>query len=95
VHSHGAVVRLMREDTLRCLRTRGFVRITDSAHPLAVSPNLRPELTVDGLNQLWVAAMTYVHLPQAFVSLGVHSKELLFACGVIVTARKTRLNLAL
>jgi putative transposase len=69
--NHKRVVRLMREDNLLCLRTRGFVRTTDSAHTLAVYPNLRPELTVDGLDQLWVADITYVRLPQEFVYLAV------------------------
>jgi transposase InsO family protein len=52
------VVRLMREDTLLCLRTRGFGRTTDSAQVWAVAPNLLPTLTVDGLDQLWVADIT-------------------------------------
>jgi putative transposase len=69
--NHKRVLRLMREDNLLCLRTRGFVRTTDSAHALAVYPNLLPELTVDGLDQLWVADITYVRLPQAFVYLAV------------------------
>jgi putative transposase len=65
------VVRLMREDNLLGLRTRAFVRTTDSAPTKAVYPNLLPELTVDGLDQLWVADMTYVRLPQEFVYLAV------------------------
>ncbi len=69
--NHKRVVRLMREDNLLCLRTRGFVRTTDSAHALAAYPNLLPELTVDGLDQLWVADITYVRLPQEFVYLAV------------------------
>jgi putative transposase len=69
--NHMRVVRLMREDNLLCLRTRGFGWTTDSAHALAVYPNLLPELTVDGLDQLWVADITYVRLPQEFVYLAV------------------------
>jgi transposase InsO family protein len=65
------VLRLMREDNLLCLRQWRFVRTTDSAHALAVSPNLVPELRGDGLDQLWIAAMTDVRLPQAFVYLAV------------------------
>ncbi len=37
----------------------------------SVSPHLLPELTVDSLDQLRVADITYVRLPQAFVSLAV------------------------
>jgi putative transposase len=69
--NHQRVVRLMREDNLRCLRTRGVVRTTDSAQALAAYPNLLPALTVDGLDQLWVADITYVRLPQEFVYLAV------------------------
>jgi putative transposase len=69
--NHKRVVRLMREDNLLCLRTRGFVRTTDSGRALAAYPNLLPALTVDGLDQLWVADITHVRLPQEFVYLAV------------------------
>jgi putative transposase len=65
------VLRRMREDNLLCLRKRNFVRTTDSAHAWTVYPNLLPTLTVDGLDQLWVADITYVRLPQEFVYLAV------------------------
>jgi putative transposase len=68
--NHKRVLRL-REDNLLCLRKRSFVRTTDSAHALAVYPNLVPELRVDGLDQLWIADITYVRLPQEFVYLAV------------------------
>jgi transposase InsO family protein len=71
VVNHKRGLRLMREDNLPCLRKRGFGRTTHSAHALAVYPNLLPELTVDGLDQLWVADITYVRLPQEFVYLAV------------------------
>jgi putative transposase len=71
VVNHKRVLRLMREDNLLCLRKRGFVRTTDSAHALAVYPNLLPELTVTGLDQLWVADITYIRLEQEFVYLAV------------------------
>jgi putative transposase len=71
VVNHKRVLRLMREDNLLCLRKRGFVRTTDSAHALAVYPNLLPELTVTGLDQLWVADITYIRLQQEFVYLAV------------------------
>jgi putative transposase len=69
--NHKRVLRLMRVDNLLCLRKRGFVRTTDSAHPFAVYPNLLPELTVTGLDQLWVADITYIRLQQEFVYLAV------------------------
>jgi putative transposase len=69
--NHKRVVRLMREDNLLCLRKRGFVRTTDSAHPFVVYPNLLPELPVNGVDQLWVADITYIRLQQEFVYLAV------------------------
>lgn len=71
VVNHKRVRRLMREDNLLCLRKRPFVRTTDSAHPFAVYPNLLPQLTVTGLDQLWVADLTYIRLQQEFVYLAI------------------------
>ena len=71
VVNHKRVLRLMRKDNLLCLRTRSFVRTTDSAHDYVVYPNLLPELTVSGLDQLWVADITYVRLQHDFVYLAV------------------------
>ena len=71
VVNHKRVLRLMRKDNLLCLRTRSFVRTTDSAHDYVVYPNLLPELTVSGLDQLWVADITYVRLQHEFVYLAV------------------------
>jgi putative transposase len=65
------VLRLMRENNLLCLRKRSFMWTTDSAHAWAVYPNLLPTLTVESLDQLWVADITYVRLPQEFVYLAV------------------------
>jgi putative transposase len=65
------VRRLRREANLRCRRQRHVVRTPDSAHAWAVDPKLLPTLTVDGLEQRWIAAMTSVRLPRAFVSVAV------------------------
>lgn len=69
--NHKRVLRLMREDNLLCLRHRRFVATTDSDHGLPVYPNLAPTLTLTGINQLWVADITYVRLPREFVYLAV------------------------
>src|SRR5262249_1651335 len=58
--NHKRVYRLVREDNLLCLRRRKFVVTTDSAHPLPVYPNLAREMTLTGLDQLWVADITYI-----------------------------------
>jgi transposase InsO family protein len=69
--NHKRVYRLMREDNLLCLRKRKFVITTDSAHDLPVYPNLAREMTLSGLDQLWVADITYIRLLVEFVYLAV------------------------
>jgi putative transposase len=69
--NHKRVLRLMRADNLLCLRTRPFVRTTDSDHDFVVYPNLVPTLDVTGLNQLWIADITYVRLRSEFIYLAV------------------------
>ena len=66
------VLRLMREDNLLCLRTNPFVpRTTDSHHDFAVVPNLTRGLRPTGVDQLWVADITYVRLGEAFIYFAV------------------------
>jgi putative transposase len=66
------VLRLMREDNLLCLRACPFVpRTTDSHHGFAVVPNLTRGLRPTGVDQLWVADITYVRLGEAFVYLAI------------------------
>ena len=75
------VLRVMREDNLLCVRGRSFVRTTDSNHKLPVYPNLAKDLKVSGLNQLWVADITYIRLQYEFVYLAVildaHSRRVI------------------
>src|SRR6185312_17218661 len=49
------VYRLMREDNLLCVRRRKFVVTTESNHGRKIYSNLKPELVVTGVDQLWVA----------------------------------------
>jgi transposase InsO family protein len=65
------VQRLMGEDNLLCLRKRKFVITTDSNHDLPVYPNLASTLVLTGLDQLWVADITYIRLELEFVYLAV------------------------
>ena len=65
------VQRLMREDNLLCVAKRKFVVTTDSAHPLTVYPNLPPTMEVTGINQLWIADITYIRLEEEFIYLAV------------------------
>jgi putative transposase len=72
VVNHKRVLRLMRKDNLLCLRRRPFVPITtDSRHEWRVVPNLARGLLLSGLDQLWVADITYVRLLEEFAFLAV------------------------
>jgi putative transposase len=65
------VYRLMREDNLLCVRKRKFVVTTDSNHSRKVYPNLAGEMALTGIDQLWVADITYIRLHSEFVYLAV------------------------
>jgi putative transposase len=65
------VQRLMREDNLLCVVKRKFVVTTDSAHGLKVYPNRAASMIVTGVDQLWVADITYIRLEEEFVYLAV------------------------
>jgi putative transposase len=64
------VRRLTREDNLLSQRARPFVpATTTSRHDFAIVPNLTRGLVPTGLDQIWVADITYVRLSQGFVYL--------------------------
>ena len=65
------VYRLMRRDNLLCLRKRKFVVTTDSNHSRKIYPNLARQMMLSGINQLWVADITYIRLETEFVYLAV------------------------
>jgi transposase InsO family protein len=66
------VLRLMRADNLLILRRkRSFIHTTDSDHRLPIYPNLVPDLTVTGCDQLWVSDITYIRLIREFIYLAV------------------------
>ncbi len=69
--NHKRVRRIMREDNPRCLRRRKFVVTTDSKHSQPVYANLAGEMTLTGIDQLWVADITYIRLETEFVYLAV------------------------
>jgi len=70
--NHKRVQRLMRQDNLLCLRRKAFVPpTTDSRHDWEIVPNLVRGLQLTGLNQLWVADITYIRLQEEFVYLAV------------------------
>lgn len=65
------VYRLMREDNLLCIRKRKFVVTTDSNHGRKVYPNLAGRMVLTGMDQLWIADITYIRLRDEFVYLAV------------------------
>ena len=71
VVNHKRVARLMREDNLLAVQPRAFVVTTDAQHDLEVYLNLASRLKLTGINQLWVADITYIRLRAEFVYLAV------------------------
>jgi putative transposase len=69
--NHKRVARLMREDNLLAVQPRAFVATTESDHHLDVYLNLASCMTLTGMNQLWVADITYIRLRAEFVYLAV------------------------
>jgi putative transposase len=65
------VYRLLREDNLLCVRKRRFIVTTDSNHGRMVYPNLVRGMVLTGMDQLWVADITYIRLLAEFVFLAV------------------------
>jgi transposase InsO family protein len=65
------VRRIMCEDNLLCVRKRKFMVTTDSNHGRKVYPNLKSEMELSGIDQLWVADTTYIRLEAEFVYLAV------------------------
>jgi putative transposase len=61
----------MGEDSLLCLRKRKFVVTTNPNHHLPLYPNLARSMNLTGIDQLWIAAITYIRLETEFVYLAV------------------------
>lgn len=67
--NHKRVIRLMRADNLLAIRSRRYVITTDSDHDLEVYLNLAARMKLTGVDQLWVADLTYIRLRHEFVYL--------------------------
>ena len=61
----------MREDNLLAVQPRAWVQTTDSGHELEVYLNLAARMKLTGIDQLWVADITYIRLRTEFVYLAV------------------------
>lgn len=70
--NHKRVLKLMRQDNLLALRRRPFVPVTThSDHSWPVVPNLARYMVPTGIDQLWVADITYVRTREEFAYLAV------------------------
>jgi putative transposase len=69
--NHKRVARIMREDNLLAMPPKAFVVTTDSSHELEVYLNLASRMKLTGIDQLWVADITYIRLQAEFVYLAV------------------------
>jgi len=69
--NHKRVARMMREDNLLAVQPKAFVSTTDSEHALEVYLNLARRMQLNGIDQLWVADITYIRLQAEFVYLAV------------------------
>jgi transposase InsO family protein len=67
--NHKRVLRVMREHGLLCKLKRRWTRTTDSDHGWRVWPNLLPEVRAEAPDEVWVADITYIRLPQDFCYL--------------------------
>jgi putative transposase len=66
------IIRVMKEYGLKALIWRGFkVKTTDSDHPYGYAPNLLPGMSLNRVNQVWVADITYIRILTGFVYLAV------------------------
>jgi putative transposase len=69
--NHKRVVRIMREDNLLGLQPQRFKVATNSNHKFEVYLNLTARMKLSGINQLWVADITYIRLKAEFVYLAL------------------------
>ncbi len=69
--NHKRVARVMGEDNLLAVRRRKFIVTTESKHELPVYRNLASQLELTGIDQLWVADITYIRLREQFLYLAV------------------------
>ena len=63
--------RIISDFDLHLRPKKKFVTTTDSNHKFEVYKNLLPEMTVDGINQVWVADITYVRILTCFVYVAI------------------------
>jgi putative transposase len=60
--NHKRVVRIVRKDNLLAVSPRQFVTTMDSTHGLDIYLNLARHMHLTGVDQLWIADITYIRL---------------------------------
>jgi transposase InsO family protein len=69
--NHKRVQRIMHQEGLICKIKKRWITTTDSNHRFSVYQNLLKDVKVTGVNQAWVADITYIRILTAFVYLAV------------------------
>jgi len=69
--NHKRLRRVMGKYGLKIQIRRSFVTTTDSEHGYPRYPNLLKEMTIIGINQVWVSDITYIRIQTGFVFLAV------------------------
>jgi transposase InsO family protein len=67
--NHKRVLRMMHQEGLLCELQRSWTPTTNSRHGLQTYPNLLASAVLSQRDQVWVADITYIHLPTSFVYL--------------------------
>ena len=69
--NHKRVQRIMQQEGLICKIKKSWITTTDSNHWYPVYHNLLKDAKITGVNQAWVADITYIRILTAFVYLAV------------------------
>jgi len=63
--------RIIKKFELQIRPHRKFVKTTNSNHDCLIHPNLIKDMTIDDVNQVWAADITYIRINNGFVYLAV------------------------
>ena len=80
VVNHKRVARVMREHALTPRRVRAWLATTNSNHKQRVYPNLRPSITPEGPDELWVADLTYIPAHDRLCFPSCRARRVVAAC---------------
>ncbi len=69
--NHKRVLRIMRESSLLVVTKKKWVKTTDSNHSYPIYQNLVKDFILTGINQIWIADITYIRILLGFVYLAV------------------------